>query len=82
MASSEDKPSAAKQPTQDTNSAPRGGDTHAQSRGQGGSSKRVAEDMTSEPLDYGDESSDRLPAKKPADSRVPYHGRRIISYDD
>jgi hypothetical protein len=82
MTSSEDKPPAAKKPTQDTKSAPRGGDTHAQSRGQGSSRNRVAEDMASELLDYGEESSDRLPAKKPADSRVPYHGRRIISYDD
>ncbi|KAJ6086785.1 hypothetical protein N7467_005699 [Penicillium canescens] len=82
MTFSEDKPPAAKKPTQDTKSAPRGGDTHAQSRGQGSSKKRVAEDMASEPLDYGEENSDRLPAKKPADSRVPYHGRRIISYDD
>jgi hypothetical protein len=82
MTSSGDNPPAAKNPTQDTKSAPRGGDTHAQSRGQGSSKKRVAEGVASEPLDYGDESSDQPPAKKPAESRVPYQGRRIISYDD
>jgi hypothetical protein len=40
------------------------------------------QDMATEPLDYGEESSGQPAAKKPAESRVPYQGRRIISYDD
>ena len=48
-----------------------------------GSKKHDAEDMNSEPLDYGDESSHPPPsAEKPPMSRAPYQGRRIISYDD
>ncbi|KAJ5306759.1 hypothetical protein PENANT_c003G08326 [Penicillium antarcticum] len=81
MASTGDNTPAANSPTEDTKAAPRAADTHAHQRGQRNSKKRVAEDINSEPLDYGDESSDQPPAKRP-ESRVPYQGRRIISYDD
>lgn len=76
------QPAAAKGPAEDTQPAPQAIDTQAQPRGQGHSNKRPVQDMATEPLDYGEESSGQPAAKKPAESRVPYQGRRIISYDD
>ncbi|KAJ5766266.1 uncharacterized protein N7511_003882 [Penicillium nucicola] len=79
MAPSGDSPPDVKSPTEETQAAFHSPGSQTQPLGRKPPKKRVAEDMDAEPLDYG---SDQPPVKRPTEPRVPYQGRRIISYDD
>ncbi|KGO71492.1 Protein of unknown function DUF3807 [Penicillium italicum] len=64
----------------DNDSQVQGGD-QKRSQTRKGSTRHTPEDTPSKLLDYGDDS-DQTQVARPPVSRMPYQGRRVISYDD